>query len=100
MDEVYPVVYIDAIHYSVRDNGVILKKAAYIMLGITCDGDKKVLSLSIGENENAKSWLNVFNELKNRGVKDIMIICTEGLPEMKEAIYNKLDKEIQIKIMF
>ncbi len=86
LDEIYPVVYIDAIHYSVRDNDVIMKKAAYVILGITGDRHKEVLSLSIGENESAKFWLNVFNELKNRNVKDIMIICADGLPEIKEAI--------------
>ena len=86
LDEIYPVVYIDAIHYSVRDNGVIVKKAAYVMLGITCDGHKEVLSLAIGENESAKFWLNALNELKNRGVKDVMIICADGLAGIREAI--------------
>lgn len=67
LDEVYPVIYINAIHYSVRDNGVIVKKAAYVILEITCEGHKEVLSLAIGENESAKFWLNSLNELKNRG---------------------------------
>ena len=86
LDDVYPVIYIDAIHYSVRDNGVIVKKAAYVILGLTMDGRKEVLSLAIGENESTKFWLNVLNELKNRGVKDIMIICADGLTGIKEAI--------------
>lgn len=86
LDDVYPVIYIDAIHYSVRDNGVIVKKAAYVILGLTCDGRKEVLSLAIGENESAKFWLNALNELKNRGVKDVMIICADGLTGIKEAI--------------
>ena len=86
LDEIYPVVYIDAIHYSVRDNGVIVKKAAYVMLRIICDGHKEVLSLAIGENESAKFWLNALNELKNRGVKDVMIICADGLAGIREAI--------------
>ena len=86
LDDVYPVIYIDAIHYSVRDNGVIVKKAAYVILGLTMDGRKEVLSLAIGENESAKFWLNALNELKNRGVKDIMIICADGLTGIKEAI--------------
>lgn len=86
LDDVYPVIYIDAIHYSVRDNGVIVKKAAYVILGLTCDGRKEVLSLAIGENESAKFWLNALNELKNRGVQDIMIICADGLTGIKEAI--------------
>ena len=71
LDDVYPVIYIDAIHYSVRDNGVIVKKAAYVILGLTCDGCKEVLSLAVGENESAKFRLNALNEL---GVQDIMII--------------------------
>lgn len=86
LDEIYPVIYIDAIHYSVRDNGVIVKKAAYVILGINCDGRKEVLSLAIGENESAKFWLSALNELKNRGVKDVMIICADGLSGIKEAI--------------
>lgn len=86
LDDVYPVIYIDAIHYSVRDNGVIVKKAAYVILGLTMDGRKEVLSLAIGENESAKFWLNALNEIKNRGVQDIMIICADGLAGIKEAI--------------
>ena len=86
LEEIYPVIYIDAIHYSVRDNGVIRKLAAYVILGLTCDGHKEVLSLSVGENESSKYWLNVLNELKNRGVKDIMVICADGLTGIKEAI--------------
>ena len=86
LDDVYPVIYIDAIHYSVRDNGVIVKKAAYVILGLTMDGRKEVLSLAIGENESAKFWLNALNGLKNRGVQDIMIICADGLTGIKEAI--------------
>ena len=60
---------------SVRDNAVIVKKAAYLILGLTCDGRKEVLSLAIGEHESAKFWLNALNELKKRGVQDVMIIC-------------------------
>jgi Transposase and inactivated derivatives len=86
LDSVYPVVYIDAIHYSVRDSGVIKKMAAYVILALTCEGRKEVLSLTVGDNESAKYWLNVLNELKNRGVKDIMIICSDGLAGIKEAI--------------
>ena len=86
LDEIYPVVYIDAIHYSVRDNGIIRKMAAYVILGINCSDYKEVLSITVGDNESAKYWLNVLNELKNRGVKDIMIICADGLSGIKEAI--------------
>ena len=86
LSEVYPVVFIDAIHYSVRDNGVIRKLAAYVILGIDPEGHKEVLTIQIGENESSKYWLSVLNELKNRGVKDILILCADGLSGMKEAI--------------
>ena len=86
LDEIYPVVYIDAIHYSVRDEGIIRKLAAYVILGSTVDGKKDVLSISVGDNESSKYWLSVLNELKNRGVKDILVICADGLSGIKEAI--------------
>lgn len=86
LDEVYPILYIDAIHYSVRDNGVIRKLAAYIILGINTEGKKEVLTINVGDNESSKYWLSVLNELKNRGVKDILIICADGLSGIKEAI--------------
>ena len=86
LDSVYPVIFIDAIHYSVRDNGVIRKLAAYVMLGISVEGKKEVLTIQVGENESSKYWLSVLNELKNRGAKDILIICADGLTGIKEAI--------------
>ena len=86
LDSIYPVVFIDAIHYSVRDNGVIRKLAAYVMLGINLEGKKEVLTIQVGENESAKYWLSVLNELKNRGVKDVLIICADGLTGIKDAI--------------
>lgn len=86
LDSVYPILYIDAIHYSVRDNGVIRKLAAYVILGINTDGKKEVLTISVGDNESSKYWLSVLNELKNRGVEDILIICADGLSGIKEAI--------------
>ena len=86
LSEVYPVLYIDAIHYSVRDNGVIRKLAAYVILGINIDGQKEVLTIQVGDNESANYWLSVLNELKNRGVKDILILCADGLSGIKEAI--------------
>lgn len=86
LDDVYPILYIDAIHYSVRDEGVIKKLAAYVILGITVEGKKEVLTITVGANESSKYWLSVLNELKNRGVQDIMIICADGLTGIKEAI--------------
>ena len=86
LSEVYPVLFIDAIHYSVRDNGIIRKLAAYVVLGINQDGRKEVLSIEVGENESSKYWLSVLNSLKNRGVKDILILYADGLTGIKEAI--------------
>lgn len=86
LEEMYPVLFIDAIHYSVRDNGVIRKLAAYVILGINLEGKKEVLTIEVGQNESAKYWLSVLNSLKNRGVKDILIICADGLTGIKEAI--------------
>lgn len=80
------VLFIDAIHYSVRDKGVIRKLVAYVILGISLEGKKDVLTIEVGENESAKYWLSVLNPLKNRGVKDILIICADGLTGIKEVI--------------
>lgn len=82
----YPIIFIDAVHSSVRDNNVIKKLAAYVILGINDEGHKEVLSIQIGENESSKYWLGVLNELKNRGVNDILILCADGLTGMKEAV--------------
>ncbi len=86
LNDIYPVVFIDAIHYSVRDNNIIRKMAAYVILGINCEGHKEVLTIQIGDNESSKYWLTVLNELRNRGVKDILILCADGLTGIKEAI--------------
>ena len=83
---VYPIVFIDAVHFSVRDDGVIRKLAAYVVFGINEDGKKEVLTIVIGENESSKYWLSVLNSLKNRGVQDILILCSDGLTGMKDAI--------------
>lgn len=86
LDEVYPIVFIDAVHFSVRDEKIVRKLAAYVVLGISHEGVKEVLGLYIGENESSKYWLGVLNELKNRGVRDIMVICADGLTGLKESI--------------
>lgn len=83
---VYPIVFIDAVHFSVKDNHIIHKLAAYVILGVTMDGHKEVLSIQVGQNESSKYWLSVLNELKNRGVKDILILCADGLSGIKESI--------------
>ena len=92
LDEVYPVVFVDATYFYVKDNGVSGKKAVYIILGINEEGYKDVLGFYIGEAESAKYWLNILNELKNRGVKDILIMCADGLKGLPEAISSAFPK--------
>ena len=86
LSEVYPIVFIDAIVFHVRREKTVQKTAAYIVLGINADGMKEVLSIELGENESAKFWLSVLNSLKNRGVRDILTICADGLAGISEAI--------------
>lgn len=95
LSAVYPIVFIDAIHFSVRDDSVIRKLAAYVVLGINFEGRKEVLSLVIGENESSKYWLSVLNSLKNRGVQDILILCSDGLTGIKDAITTAFPKTEQ-----
>ena len=92
LNDIYPILFIDAVHFSVRDDNTIRKLAAYVIIGINCDGMKEVISLEIGENESSKYWLGVLNSLKNRGVKDVMIICADGLSGIKEAIQPAFPK--------
>ena len=86
LDEVYPIVYMDAIQFKVRDSGHVKNKAVYLAIGMTIDGLKEVLGLWIAQTEGAKFWLQVVTELKNRGVKDILIACVDGLKGFPEAI--------------
>lgn len=94
LQEIYPIVYLDAIHYNVKDNGVIVKKAVYIALGYNLDGFKEIIGMWIGENESSKYWLKILNEIQARGVKDILIISTDNLPgftQAIEAVYPKTE---------
>lgn len=86
LQRVYPFVFMDAIHYKVREDGQIKSKAAYVVLGVTLEGFKDILGIWIGESESSKFWLGVLNELKNRGVEDVLIFSVDGLTGMKEAI--------------
>ena len=96
LEAVYAVVFLDAIHYHVRSEGQIVKKAVYIALGINLDGKKDVLGMWVGENESAKYWTTVLNGLKNRGVEDIFIACTDNLTGFSAAIEAVFPKtEIQ-----
>lgn len=86
LQSVYAVVFLDAIHFKVKQDGAIVNKAAYMVIGIDLDGNKDVLGMWIGENESAKFWLGVLNDLKNRGVQDILITCVDNLTGFSQAI--------------
>ena len=94
LEEIYAVVFLDAIHYHVRSEGQIMKKAVYIAIGINMSGIKEVLGMWVGENESAKYWLSILNGLRNRGVEDILIACVDGLTGFDnaiEAVYPKTE---------
>lgn len=100
LQPVYPIVFFDAIHYKVKENGKIISKAAYTCLGIDNEGKKDVLGLWIGESEGAKFWLKVCSELNNRGVKDILIACIDGLKALPDAIRSIFpDVKIQLCVI-
>ncbi|WP_283728551.1 IS256 family transposase, partial [Clostridium perfringens] len=86
LESIYPIVFMDAIHFKVKKDNSIVNKAAYAAIGINIEGKKDVLGIWIGATESSKYWLLVLNELKNRGVKDIFIACIDGLNGFKEAI--------------
>mgnify|MGYP000354561369 FL=1 len=86
LESIYTVVFMDAIHYHVRSEGQIVKKAVYIAIGIDLDGRKDVLGMWVGENESAKYWATVLSSLKNRGIEDIFIACTDNLTGFSAAI--------------
>ncbi len=94
LEQIYAVVFLDAIHYHVRSEGHVVKKAVYIALGIDMEGHRDVLGMYVGENESAKFWLTILNSLKNRGVEDILIACVDGLsgfPQAIEAAYPETE---------
>lgn len=96
LQSVYAMIILDAIHYNVRDNGIVTKKAAYIAIGTDLDGKKDVLGIWLGASESSKYWLSVLNGLKNRGVQDILIASVDGLSGFVEAINVAFPKtEIQ-----
>ncbi|WP_425449739.1 IS256 family transposase [Dethiothermospora halolimnae] len=86
LDPMYPFVFMDAIHFKVRQDNQIVKKAAYVVLAVNKDGLKNVLGIWIGENETSKFWLSVLNSLKNRGLEDVMVFCVDGLSGFNQAI--------------
>ena len=100
LDAVYPIVYMDAIQFKVRDNGHVKSKAIYLAIGVTLDGLKEALGLWIAQTEGAKFWLQVVTELKNRGVTDIFIACVDGLKGFPEAIESVFPQtEVQLCIV-
>jgi putative transposase len=100
LDAVYPIMYLDAIQFKVRDNGHVRNKAIYLAIGVTIEGFKEVLGLWIAQTEGAKFWLQVVTELKNRGVTDIFIACVDGLKGFPEAIESVFPQtEVQLCIV-
>jgi len=86
LESIYPIVWLDAIHYKIREDGKVLSRAVYTILGVNLEGRKEVLGLYISENEGANFWLQVLTDLSNRGVDDILIACVDGLKGFPEAI--------------
>ncbi|AOO64960.1 IS256 family transposase [Sulfurospirillum halorespirans] len=100
LEELYPFIFLDAIHYKVKDEGRYISKAFYTVLGVKTDGKKEVLGLYLGESEGAKFWLQVLTDLQNRGVKDILIASVDGLKGFPEAITSVFpDTEVQLCIV-
>ena len=100
LEELYPFIFLDAIHYKVKEEGKYISKAFYTVLGIKTDGRKEVLGLYLGENEGAKFWLQVLTDLQNRGVHDILIASVDGLKGFPEAINSVFPHtEVQLCIV-
>jgi len=99
LEEVYPIVYLDALRVKIRDNGHVQNQAIYVVLGVDMEGQKEVLGLWVAQQEGAKFWLQVLTDLQNRGVKDIFIACVDGLkgfPEAIEAMYPRTEVQLCI----
>lgn len=79
LELIYPINFMDAIHYKIREDGRIINRAAYVVLGVTLYGTKDILRITIGESESSKFWIGMLNDLKNRGVKDVLFFCVDGL---------------------
>jgi transposase-like protein len=100
LDRLYPIVWMDAVHYKVKEEGRYISKAIYTLLGLTVDGKKEILGLYLSTNESASYWLSVLTDLQNRGVNDILIACIDGLTGFPEAIATIFPKtEIQLCII-
>ena len=97
LEAIYPFVYLDAIHYKVREDGTYISKAFYTVLGVTLEGKKEILGLYLNESEGAKFWLQVLTDLQNRGVQDILIASVDGLKGFPEAI-NSVFPETEVQL--
>ena len=97
LERIYPIVWLDAIHYKIRQEGKVITRAVYTVLGINLEGHKEVLGLYLSESEGATFWLQVLTDLSNRGVQDILIVCVDGLkgfPEAIESLYPEAEVQL------
>ena len=100
LDAVYPIVWMDAIHYKIREEGRYISKAIYTLLGLTMDGEKEILGIYLSDNESVSYWLSVLTELQNRGLEDIFIACIDGLSGFPDVIASLFPgTEIQLCII-
>jgi transposase-like protein len=100
LESVYPIIWMDAVHYKIREEGRYLSKAIYTLLGLTIDGEKEILGIYLSANESASYWLSILTDLQNRGVEDILIACIDGLTGFPEAIASLFPQtEIQLCII-
>ncbi|STX59307.1 transposase [Legionella israelensis] len=97
LEAVYPIVYLDCIVVKIRQDKQVINKSIYLALGVNLEGQKELLGMWLSENEGAKFWLNVLTELQNRGVKDILIACIDGLKGFADAI-NTVFPETKIQL--
>ncbi|MEZ0537311.1 IS256 family transposase, partial [Caldicellulosiruptoraceae bacterium PP1] len=86
LEKIYPFIFMDAIHYKVKDEGKVINKASYVVIGVNIEGMKEILGIWIGESESSKFWLGVLNDLRNRGIEEVLLFCVDGLTGIKEAI--------------
>ena len=100
LESVYPIIWMDAVHYKIKEEGRYISKAIYTLLGLTIDGEKEILGIYLSDNESASYWLSVLTDLQNRGLEDILIACIDGLTGFPEAIASLFPKtEIQLCII-
>lgn len=94
LDSIYPILYLDCIHVKARDNGIVINKAVYLAIAVNLEGKKELLGIWVGKNEGSKFWMQIVNELKNRGVEQIYVACVDGLKGFPEAINSIYPKTI------